>query len=471
MANKNRWFIPTNTDNLKMIIAQGLISAPDGFKKYYSDVLELFPGYVPLFRNRIQPDILKSVTNEVEGLTPCILELELKNIGGIVKTFNSGQVEDKSLEEAEQSNSDLLLLPTPIPLYYISKVIFNSDANIKAFENDAKLYSNVPITTLKLHYTKTDQKLFEVKPEITDYPVDKYKNIVINKINDIDYNVVYAFGGMLANLFYYAKNGKISNELFLSCCLDKEISDGSDISNMVNYFYSGSEDIENNNPLYYGIVNIAIKSQDVKEGIIEFLESNPKTVKIAEKLKTFEAISDKPVSQEFSEAKTLLGKVLLMLFHRENTEVLMEYSLDIFTETDYLAFATIFGIRDKFIKVPKFLREFNGLQNFISVKMANYAHEILGSQLKFKEPKQPLTIIDMLKNDRFKAYLAKELKIEDCFETTVPKSDYRVVKGKPIFEGIVMPKFKMLEDKYFKSISTQMLTEYNKYLDRYNKVK
>jgi len=471
MANKNRWFMPTNTDNLRMIIAQGLISGPDGFKKYYSDVLELFPGYVPLFRNRIQPDILNSVTSEVDGLTPCILEFDLKKIEGVVKTVNSGQVVDVPLKEVDQENSDLLLLSAPLPLYCISKVIFNSNADMKAFENDAKLYSNVPISRLKLHYTKTDQKLFEAKPEITDYPIDKYKSMELNTINDIDYNTVYAFGGMLANLFYYAKNGKMSNELFSSCCLNKKVSDGGDLSNMVNYFYSGSKDIENSNHLYHSIVDIIIKSQDVKEEIIYFLESDPKTVKIAEKLKTFEAISDKPVSQEFSEAKTLLGKVLLMLFHRENTEALMEYNLDIFTETDYLAFATIFGIRDKFIKVPKFLREFDGLQDFISVKMANYVHEMFNSQIKFKEQKQPLTIFDMLKNDRFKAYLAKELKIEDCFETIIPKSDYRVVKGKPIFEGIVMPKFEILEEKYFKYVSTQTLKEYNRYLDRYSKVK
>ena len=471
MANKNRWFMPTNTDNLRMIIAQGLISGPDGFKKYYSDVLEFFPGYVSLFRNRISPNILNSVISEVEGLTPCILEFDLKKIEGLAKTVNSGQVEDVPLKEVDKENNDLLLLLAPIPLYCISKVIFNSNTDMKAFENDAELYSNVPITTLKLHYTKADQKLFEAKSEITDYPVDKYKSIELNMINDINYNTVYAIGGMLSNLFYYAKNGKMSNEIFSFSCLGKKVSDYGDLSKIVNYFYSNSKDMENNNHLYHSIVDIAVNSKDFKEGIIEFLESDQKTVKIAEKLKNFEAISDKPVSQEFSEAKTLLGKVLLMLFHRENTEALMEYHLDIFTETDYLAFATIFGIRDKFIKVPKFLRESDGLQDFISVKMANYAHEILGSQIKFKEPKQPLTIIDMLKNDRFKAYLAKELKIEDCFETIIPKSDYRVVKGKPIFEGIVMPKFEMLEEKYFKYMSTQTVKEYNQYLDRYSKVK
>jgi hypothetical protein len=103
--------------------------------------------------------------------------------------------------------------------------------------------------------------------------------------------------------------------------------------------------------------------------------------------------------------------------------------------------------------------------------MANYAHETLNSQMKFKESLRPLTIIDMLKNDRFKAYFAKELSIENCFQTVIPKSDYYVVKGKPIFEGIVMPKFEILEEKYFKFMSRQMPKEYNKYLDKYNKVK
>jgi len=79
--------------------------------------------------------------------------------------------------------------------------------------------------------------------------------------------------------------------------------------------------------------------------------------------------------------------------------------------------------------------------------------------------------MDMLKNDRFKEYFAKELKIENCFQTVVPKSDYRVVKGKPVFEGIIMPRFEILEEKYFKVMSTQIHTEYNKYLDKYNKVK
>ena len=91
--------------------------------------------------------------------------------------------------------------------------------------------------------------------------------------------------------------------------------------------------------------------------------------------------------------------------------------------------------------------------------------------IKMKEPKQPLTIIDMLKKDRFKEYIAKELKIENCFQTIIPKSDYIVVKGKPVFTGIVMPKFELLEERYFEFISKYKLNEYNKFLQKYEKVK
>lgn len=467
---KDRWLMPTNTDNLRMMIAQGLISSPDGFKKYYSDVLELFIGYIPLFKNRIQPDILSSVISETEGLTQCILEFDLTLIEGLGKTIDGNDLVDIKLEDVESDTIDMLLILAPIPISCISKVIFKTNVDKKTFEEDAGLYSNVPLNELKLHYTKADQKLFEAKADITDYPIDKLKNMELEIVKDIDYNKIYAFGGMLANLFYFAKNGVISNDAFLSCSLDERIATEHDFSYITNYFYS-SEELEYSKSLYNGIADIAARHNNFKEEIIEFLASNPKTVNISNKLRTFDTISDKPVSEEFSEAQTSLGKVLLMLFHRENTEALMEYNLDIFTEEDYLTFAVIFGIRDKFIKVPKFLRESKDLQNFISIKMANYAHTYLDSQIKFKESRRPLTIMDMLKNDRFKEYFAKELKIENCFQTVVPKSDYRVVKGKPVFEGIIMPRFEILEEKYFKVMSTQIHTEYNKYLDKYNKVK
>ena len=47
---QKKWFCATNTDNMRNIIAQGLITEPVGFTKYYTDVLEINNGYIPLFR-------------------------------------------------------------------------------------------------------------------------------------------------------------------------------------------------------------------------------------------------------------------------------------------------------------------------------------------------------------------------------------------------------------------------------------
>jgi hypothetical protein len=398
------------------------------------------------------------------------LEFDLKEIEGLAKTIDKSHFIDIQLKDIDKENNDVLLILAPIPISYISKVIFKTNKDKKAFEDDAGLYSNVPISTLKLHYTQTDQKLFMAQSDITDYPIEKLKSMELNTTNNNDYNKIYAFGGMLANMFYFAKNGTISNEVFVSSSSGDKIDGHDDLSFIVDSFYN-SEKSESKNHLYYGIVDVAIRSKDFKEGIIEFLESDSKTVNVANILKTFEMMSNRPVSEEFSDAKTVLGKVLLMLFHRENTGALMEYNLDIFTEEDYIIFAAIFGIRDKFIKIPKFLREFEDLQNFISVKMANYAHKALNSHIEFKESRRPLTIMDMLKNDRFKEYFAKELKIENCFQTTIPKSDFCIVNGKPVFEGIVMPKFTLLKDEYFKFISKYKLTDYDKYVQKYEKIK
>lgn len=475
MAIKNRWFMPTNTANLRMIVAQGLISSPSGFSKYYTDVLELFPGYVPLFKNEIQSAVLNSVVNEVSGLTPCLLEFNLKMLGGSVKAIVDNELRDIELKDVEKEidKISLLLIFAPIPVSCISIVIFNTNKDKADFKNDAELYSNVPISDLELHYSKKDQKLFETVESIIDDPIQNIKNIKLDPVLTVNYSKTYAFGGMIANLFYFSKNGSISDEIFLSCCSQKYINNNPDLSSILEYFYTEL----NNNPmsdhdyLYKNILDIVVKRKDFKEGIIEFLISNKNTANIADKLKAFEETNDKPVSEEFNEATTLFGKVLLMLFYRDNTEALMDYSLDFFTEEDYFMFAVIFGARDKFIKLPKFFRNFIGLQNFISVIMANYAHENFNGEIKFKEPPPPMTLIEMLKNNRFKEYFSKKLKIENCFETIMPQSTYRVVKGKPVFDGVVMPKFKLLEEKYFNFMSGHLLTDYNTFVANYNKCK
>lgn len=482
MAKENRWFLPTNTDNLRMIIAQGLMTNPKGFSKYYTDTLEIFNGYIPLFKNKIQQNILKYVCSETEGLTPCILEFNVNVISGSCKAISRGELIDCNMKDIDEDNIDIVLIPAPLPISCISKVILQNIDIVKTFENDANLYSNVPIHDINITSASSDHKLFKEKIDMTsDYQIDTLKNLNIPSVIDLNYDKVYAYGGLLANLFYYAKNGKMSNDVFLECTKESKKESIEDYSLILNYFHATDSNVVEDNinqQLYKGLLDKAIHCKDFKEGIIDFLESDTRTITIANKLKTFESMSDKPISEEFEEATTLLGKTLLMLFIREDSDALMDYHLELFSEKDYLNFAMIFGIRDKFIKVPKFVKEFENLQNFVSTKMAIYAHKQLKSDINIDiKRKNVMTLFEMLKKNSFKIWFAKTLEIEACFKSKlkIPNGNYEL-KGTStgfqiIFDGIVaVPTAEIIEDKYFKFISKSKMLDYNKYLMNYKKI-
>jgi hypothetical protein len=463
MAKKNRWFMPTNTENLRMIIAQGLISSPAGFSDYYIDVLQLFNGYIPFFKNKVQANILQYVCSEEEDLVPCILECNLKIISGSCKAIKQGKLIDCNLNTLNENDIDILLIPAPLPISCILNIIFKDTDSMKNFKNDASLYSNVPLNNIKMTSTLSDQKLF--KPT-TDSLIDT--QLKINTLPEInfDYKKVYAYGGMLANLFYYAKNGKKSQDSFEKCYKDIILDETADYSLVLNNLHI--EEVKKYNKYYNKLLNIAINKKDFKEEMINYLELESPTR--AKEMINFEQSSDGPISEKFEKAETVHKKILLMLFIREDSDSLMDYHLEQFTEEDYINFAMLFGIRDKFIKIPKFIKEFRNLQSFVSTQMALYAHKQLNNDISIKQDKV-ITFFEMLKSNRFKEYIAKELKIENCFRTVIPKSDYTVVGGKPIFSGIVMPKFELLEDEYFKYISKIKLYNYDKYIEKYLKIK
>jgi len=178
MANKNRWFMPTNTENMRMIIAQGLISSPDGFSSYYTDTLELFNGYIPFFKNKVQANILKYVCSEEEGLIPCILECNLKIISGSCKAIKQGDLIECDLNTLDENEIDILLIPAPLSISCILNIIFQDTVNLNNFKSDASLYSNVPLNNIKISSTLFDQKLFKPKNDITiDYTIDTLLNM------------------------------------------------------------------------------------------------------------------------------------------------------------------------------------------------------------------------------------------------------------------------------------------------------
>ncbi len=491
---QKKWFCVTNTDNMRNIIAQGLITEPVGFTKYYTDVLEIHNGYIPLFKDAVPTDILEKSISEVDGLKLCIIEFSIDDIQGLVNAWgrpSSGgllaeeQLFSFDLKQIREHDVDTLFIPTPLPTSCIKSIIFPSKDDKSLFEKDAGIYSNVPLTDLNL---KIDVKLFS-KGSTAEY----LHQLMLPKNAVINYPDIYAFGGMLAALFYFSKNGVISNDVYHSVCDFSDITDNVniDIRIIAHYFQKDTSLESEISKMYQGLLNVIINGKDVKENIIGFLEnldnfevdkSKNRAQQLSKTLLMFESIAEKTASEQFHDAKTPLEKLLLMLFLRESVEDLMEYSIDEFEELDYLLFAMVFGVRDKFIKMPKFLREFKNLQKHITTKMAVYAHQSIGSNITFSDSSdvnQPFTLVDMFEKNDFKIWFAnKQPKIKNCLKSTlkIPNGTYvmnSTSSGLEImFDGEPRkPKTEVVDDVFYRAIWAKKCEPYNKYLDQYNKIK
>ena len=459
MAKKDRWFLPTNTDNFKMMVAQGLITSPDGFspEKYYQDELQNYPGFIPLFRNTIPGKTLKLIVSEQPGMIACLIEIDLSKITGTINTQKGDSVAIQEIQD------DLILLPAPLPLSVIKQIIFASEKYKKELLNEQQLSSNFILADLKLQSSKADQKLFKANEQLDISGGNNDSKEHNNPLN-IDYQKTYAFGGLLGNLFYFSKNGGLSNDIYKAFSTsDKQDSiKNADELCIYQYFYQNNGEGDLLYLMYQRLIEKTINGSDFKNNIIELLESNDwdeklkkRTLELSQKLRDFEN-NDTSISNKFCMAEKSLERLLLMLFHRDSSEGLIDYQLDLFTEDDYVLFALLFGIRDKFIKIPEFIRAYQDLQNFLSFKMAEYAHSSNNSSIKFLDIKPPKTMQELLRTAKIKKQVVEKLALKTCVRTII-SGDYKCEKGKNIYQGFIEPKYEIIEDEYFKTMSKKKI--------------
>ena len=483
---KPRWLLPTNTNNTRMIISQGLLTAANGFAKYYRDVLEQYNGWIPLFKNNIPPEKINYATSEdANMLTPCILEIDLGTITGRIKALKGKRLFDLELngQVLEDEAVEMIFIPPPLPLSCLAKILFENRDRLEEFKADAEIRGNVILDNLKLQSTKTDQKLFKTEAnKLSILPVAAGDFFAppaeLPECGAADYPKIYAFGGMLAMLFYIAKNGGKSNVLYKKISKNAlSADDGSEeIKIISDYFFADNgngADPGHKRKMFHGIIDIAVKSRDFKNNIFNFLAgykrqedmAAEKAGGLAQILQDHENnLTGRPLSRQFADAGSELEKILLMLFVREDCESFAEYHSVTFQEMEYFVFAMMFGIRDKFSRIPAWLKKYRGLQLFVSAKMAEYAHR-LGGNMRFRVPAEPATVWELV-NKKFAGKTIALLGIRDCLETIMPKGDFALKNGQVIYPAFVEPDYNTVGDKYFRKISSLVISDdiYNKLL-------
>jgi hypothetical protein len=298
-STKAIWLLPTNIENLQMMLAQGLISDASGFVgSYYKDVLNECPGYISLFKNEVPGTALSLAKSEDASLISSIIKINLKDIilGDCIHTrcdiedsFNVGDVSPKvsnsipiqSLQGKKTTELDYesILIQAPLPLSCIEEVIFSSKADLDEFKNSSENLGNVSIKILKC---KVDKKEFTLPVSSGDLFHNSFANI---EHNSVEYTKAYSLGGLTSLSLYFSKNGEESASFFksMSAFSDNE-SYPLEYKWIYEYFFSNENDKFQKWNAILDVLNNNKKRNDIeyKNSIIEILNSSPKTQSIAD---------------------------------------------------------------------------------------------------------------------------------------------------------------------------------------------
>ena len=146
------------------MLAADMVMSPAGFRgKHYSDSLGLYPGWIPLFRDKakIPDDAVKLATAERKHLLPCIASFDLSELSSPVRILSrDGLTRDVASPTARKRKDDIaLLIRAPLPTTLLSKINFLSPDDKQAFERTAH---DVSAVVSREHLALLAGKLFRM---------------------------------------------------------------------------------------------------------------------------------------------------------------------------------------------------------------------------------------------------------------------------------------------------------------------
>ena len=401
-----KYYIPTNTENLKSFIATGLVYPKDNL---YADIITKLNGNIALFsKNMLEYNVLALGKSESNTLSLCILEIDEADI-------KAGLIKDEIG----------YICQGPLPLYCIKNVLFENQAKIEEFKSELKVYNNVTLPDFAL---KSDPKVF--KPSNT-LPFSKDYDTLANKItNPVDLDLANSLGGLLLALFDASKYDENANALYQSFCASKDKLESKEQNERLkilfglfnsNYKLALNSEV---NKIFYEICRLCIyQAKNYKGAICAYLDTIKSAANISKILKELEyGISNESPKELFKNNDKFLSKMLIALFLSQDLGDFYERFASYFDESQVLEVVLIIAMRLGFNKLDANLKNYKGLNSFVSLMMAKCAHEHMKSQVIFKNAISPLTLMQMLQNSSFATHFASEFNIDNELEISMQKT-------------------------------------------------
>jgi len=148
-AIKKLYFV-TNDENLKQIIISGQIRTRVAYHKYYQDFLDLCPGFLPLFIDKL-PDNILSICREDETVNTVILELNLSldDLKNHIKAYINENWARKEIPFDFNETVSVIFIDKVLSINNISKVYFKNNQELSAFKANKGTLNNFDIDVLK----------------------------------------------------------------------------------------------------------------------------------------------------------------------------------------------------------------------------------------------------------------------------------------------------------------------------------
>ncbi|MDE2679233.1 MAG: transposase [Gemmatimonadota bacterium] len=441
--------LATNDRNLMYMLAVGLLMPPSGFGgKHYRDTLSAFPGWLPLFVDpegsapRPPYEAVEESTREARHLRPALVEVDLRDLGGMVQAHGPDGWAKRRLEDGVATEESLLLFPAPLPVSRIRSVVLRSIEEQRAIEGDASDFANVSFDGLDL---KADQACFDSLSDHPwpppDGPAERPASLA----------AAQAAGGAMAILHRLANMGDLSLQA-AQCALDWSGDPPDDsILRPLPKWIAGCVTNTRTTPqtgqnLFWGAVDRVVQCRDqggqndATDALVTFyreaaqgMEGELRTRATAV-VSTLESLGGglggDTVSSMLDKHPTPTGRAAILFLLRRKSRELFDLMGDYpqLDERDRLAAGILFGARDGWLKLPLALRGSPELANAVTHRMAVLAHRLDGSgcELGTAPPRvRPLREIFSdpggwgSAEEEAALRLASELEWKDCYRTTV----------------------------------------------------
>ena len=401
-------WLPTNHLNLFYMLAAGLLMPPSGFgEKYYKDVLVSFPGWIPLFFDKmVFREAIELASIEANHLIPCLVEIDLSQLSGEVRIVRDTQFLEVKYPDEIHSDVTFILVPAPLPTSWIESVRCRNQEDVKGIRSKSRDYNNVKLPkVVRPNKTLFDKSLGYPWPPNIELPP-----------REVPLGAPLAAGGIMATLFHIANMGDIctrANQVAFDAQSEIEKSDDSLFINCIrNWALNGELSIQQSSSassdntefeLFWGAVSQIVQSKfsqsrrSPEDGILLFLDhfsgSKPDIWKrrIEDLRTTLEELigfGSSTVTESFKRHPYAVARALILFFNYSDSRKLFQHSNAKLGEQDWLAASILFGAREGWLGLKISSRNVVNLETAVSHRMAQMSHRISDSGIDLGNPPQ-----------------------------------------------------------------------------------